>query len=724
MTERASAPSSGSANDFSGTGQNVVQARDVHGGLHLHQQGDAPLPPPRQLPAPPAHFTNRTRELAELDQLVQSKETLQLSAVGISALAGTAGVGKTALALRWAHGARSRFPDGDLYVNLRGYESAAPLTAQQALDGFLRALGVAPQRIPTELEAQAGLYRSLLDRRRILIVLDNARTAEQVRPLLPGSPTCHVLVTSRSRLSSLAARDGAHRMTLDMLTPTDSVALLRQVLGDGRVDREPDAARDLARHCGYLPLALRIAAERAAASEHLTLTDLNDELDAEQGRLDALTADDEDTAVRAVFSWSYRALGQEEARLFRLLGLHPGRDIATHAAAALAGNPLAEVRRELQTLAGAHLIEQTARDRYEFHDLLRDYAAERARSDESSELQAAALSSLYTWYVHTAHAANRALAPNARRPILGPADGTWVPLEFADGDSAESWFEAECDNVLDLIRVGAPLGQPVSTWKLVALIYWFVSMRGRFFDCLSAVQIGLQVARSLHDRNAQAWLLEMIAVVYTAQGRYQNAAEHFDEAILASREANDRELEGWCQHGQSVALRQLGLIQDAIDHAMQALRTFDEIGDDRGRIRVYLNLAISHQRLGNIREARDAANNIIVHGVSPDDFGMKAAAMAALGCTYKQNGDFKESIDYFRQALQAANSAGQRVMQMEILLLLGEAAHAHGLRDEARQVWRQALVIEQEVGASESALIDAPRPADIRARLAAMEADE
>jgi tetratricopeptide (TPR) repeat protein len=723
MTEPASLPGTGSANAFSGTGQNVVQARDIHGGLHVHQHGDDPPPHPRQLPAAPVHFTNRARELAELDRLVHSEEAPQSVAVGISAVAGTAGVGKTALALHWAHRARSDFPDGDLYVNLRGYESAAPLTAQQALDGFLRALGVAPQRIPTELEALAGLYRSLLDRRRMLIVLDNARTAEQVRPLLPGSPSCHVLVTSRSRLSSLAAREGAHRMTLDMLTPTDAVTLLRQVLGDDRVDREPDAARELTRHCGYLPLALRIAAERAAAGEHLTLADLNDELDAERGRLDALSADEEDTTVRTVFSWSYRALGQEEARLFRLLGLHPGHDIATHAAAALAGIPLAKVRRGLQTLAGAHLIEQTARDRYEFHDLLRDYAAERALSDETPELQAAALNRLYAWYAHTAHAANRTLAPNVLRPILEPSDATWVPLAFADDDSAEAWFEAECGNILDLIRMGATLGQPVFTWKLALLVHWFVDTRGRLFDRLSATQSALQAARSLQDRNAQAWLLEMMGHALLAHGSYQDSAEHFHEAALASRETHDRELEGWCQHAQSLALRQLGLLQNAIEHAMQALNIFNEIGDDRGRSLAYLNIAVSQQKLGNIREARDAANSVTVHGANVGDFGIKAAVTATLGSIYKQTGHFEKSIDYFRRALQAASSGGRRVLQMEILFLLGEAERGRGSLDEARQAWHQALAIEQEIGASESTLIDAPRPADIRAQLAAIDAD-
>ncbi|MDQ3886766.1 MAG: NB-ARC domain-containing protein, partial [Actinomycetota bacterium] len=296
----------------------TAMGRGASSQAHAPPTGSVPVPEsvPRQLPVDVRHFTGRVAELAKLDILLAQDDTARPAAMVISAVAGTAGVGKTALVVHWAHRVRDCFPDGQLFMNLRGYGPDSPMTAERALEGFLRALNVPVEQIPAGLEARAALYRSLLDGRRVLIVLDNASSAEQVRPLLPGSPSCRVVITSRSRLSGLIARDGASRVTMDLLPPAEAIALLRDVIGDNRVAAESEAAAELAKRCAYLPLALRIAAERAVTHPHVPLTDLTDELAVEHDRLDLFAADEEEdeaTALRAVFSWSYRALPAEAA---------------------------------------------------------------------------------------------------------------------------------------------------------------------------------------------------------------------------------------------------------------------------------------------------------------------------------------------------------------------------------------------------------------------------
>ncbi|WP_240812924.1 AAA family ATPase [Streptomyces sp. DASNCL29] len=312
--------------------------------------------------------------------------------VSICVIAGTAGAGKTSLALRWAHQAQSHFPDGQLYVNLRGYDPGAPVTAPEVLHRFLLALGVSAAAVPADPEASAALYRSLLAGRRMLIVLDNAASVSQVRPLLPGTAGCLVLVTSRSRLSGLAVRDGAHRLTLGTLAEPEAVALLRTVTAGYRPEDDGEKLAELARLCARLPLALRIAAERAASRPMMSLDELIRDLRDESALWEALTVgdDEEADAVRTVFAWSYRALTAEAARFFRLLGLHPGPEFGVSAVAALAGVGHSRAQHLLDVLVGAHLLTQTGPDRFEFHGLLRAYAIDQAQHEEPAEAREAA----------------------------------------------------------------------------------------------------------------------------------------------------------------------------------------------------------------------------------------------------------------------------------------------------------------------------------------------
>jgi hypothetical protein len=379
--------------------------------------GEAARVVPAQLPANVDRFTGRVQELAELDRVLtapaaRSPAAEKSTAVTISVISGAAGVGKTALVLRWAHRVREEYPDGQLYVNLRVYDPDQPLATGEVLARFLRALGLAGQEIPLEIDERAAAYRSLLNGRRVLVVLDNAATVDQVRPLLPGTPSCLVLVTSRDSLAGLVARHGARRLDLDPLPPEDAVTLLRALIGR-RIDTEPKAAAaTLAEQCARLPLALRVAAELAVARPGASLAALVTELSDEHRRLELLDAGgDSRTAVRGVFFWSYQHLPADAARLFRLIGLHPGPDFDASAAAVLADISLNRAQQMLDLLNHAHLVQLTRSNRYGMHDLLRAYASYLAAEEESESARQAALTRLFDHYVNIAAAAADILVP-------------------------------------------------------------------------------------------------------------------------------------------------------------------------------------------------------------------------------------------------------------------------------------------------------------------------
>jgi NB-ARC domain/TIR domain len=368
-------------------------------------------PRPQQLPAAVSHFAGRVEELAMLTGLLRDRADTGGTVV-ISVIGGTAGVGKTALMVYWAHQVAKRFPDGQLYINLRGFDpSGSVVDSAEAVRRFLDALQVPPDRIPVDLDAQVALYRSQLAGKRMLVVLDNARDSGQVRPLLPGAPTCLVLVTSRSQLTSLIAADGAHPITLDLLTDDEARQLLARRLGADRVAAEPHAVAEIIIRCAHLPLALTLVAARAAVQSHLGLWLLVDELRDTQHLWQTLTGDDPTTNVRVVFSWSYQALSRDAARLFRLLGLHPGPDLAASAAASLAGVAASDVRRLLAELTRASLLVEHTPGRYTFHDLLRAYAADLVHTTDSDEQRHAATQRMLDHYRDTAYTAARLLNP-------------------------------------------------------------------------------------------------------------------------------------------------------------------------------------------------------------------------------------------------------------------------------------------------------------------------
>ena len=411
---------------------------------------------PRQLPAAVPDFTGRAAELAALDAVLDAAGPGRPARVAVAVIDGPPGVGKTALAVRWAQKAAVGFPDGQLYVNLRGFGSPEEVVpAGTAVRRFLHALGMPAAGIPADLESQAGLYRSLLAGKRVLIVADNARDPGQVRPLLPGSPGCAVLVTSRNRLIGLAA-EGARMITLDVLADGEARELLARRIGAGRAEVEPDAVGELARLCGWLPLALAVPAARAAVRPATPLAAVAAGLEGAASRLEALTTGDPVTDVRTVFSWSCQHLGDGSARLFRLLGIHPGPDLTAPAAAALLDAGQDGGRAALDALVMASLAVEHVPGRYSLHDLLRAYAAEQAAAHEPAAGREAVIQRMLGYYLHTSHTAALLLNPHRVPAVALPAPCPGVaPERLDDHQQALAWFEAEHQVLFGCVSIAA-----------------------------------------------------------------------------------------------------------------------------------------------------------------------------------------------------------------------------------------------------------------------------
>jgi DNA-binding SARP family transcriptional activator len=482
--------------DLAAAAPAVVTVREFSGKDRREEGPEAGVP--RQLPASVPHFTGRAAELARLTEFAGQATTE--GAAAISVISGMAGVGKSALTIHWAHQVAERYPDGQLYVDLGGYGPSRKLAEPaKVVRGFLEALGVVRERLPAGLDAQAGLYRSLLAGRRMLVVLDNARDEAQVRPLLPGSGGCLVIVTSRNQLAGLSTADGAQLLTLGVLADDAAAGLLGARLGPRRVAADPAATAEIASLCGRLPLALAIAAARAAARPAHPLAALADELRQAGGRLDALDAGVPAASARAVFSWSYRDLTAGAARMFRLLGVHPGPDISAAAAASLAGISPPQARSALQELTAASLVAEYSPGRYLLHDLLRCYAAELACLAEGDDRRAASGRALD----HYLHTANGLLAGSWRALVLAAPQPGVTPEALAGHDEL-AWFEAEYKILMRLAGRAAATGFGAHAWQLPWTMTGFLDRRGYWHDWAAAQQTGLAAARRPGDRTGQA----------------------------------------------------------------------------------------------------------------------------------------------------------------------------------------------------------------------------
>jgi DNA-binding SARP family transcriptional activator len=665
-------------------------------------------PVPRQLPADMAHFTGRTADLAVLDRglCVDGGP----AAMVISTVTGTAGVGKTALAIRWAHQVRDRFPDGDLYVDLHGYAAGRSVTPSEALDGFLRALGVPPNRIPQAEDSRTGLYRSLLNGRRMLVVLDNAGSAAQVRPLLPGTPDCLVIVTSRSTLAGLTVRNDARPVTLHAMPPAEALTLLGKVIGAARVGAEPAAAASVARWCAHLPLALRIAAERMSHSPDVTLADLAGELADEHNRLDLLATDDEATTVRAVFSWSYRTLPPEAARAFRLLGLHAGPDLSAGAAAALTGTRTAEALRLLEALAGVHLLERTGRDRYRLHDLLCLYAAERA-SDEPPAERAQAVDRVLTWYLHAAHAADRALGPPQRHYLpLGPPPVSCPAISFTGPEQARAWFEAERANLVAAVHQAARADPPhAAAWKLPNVLWWFFYLRKDSDDWIATSRCGLVAAQHMRDRDGESRTWNVLGNAYGDLQRFDDALDCYRRAAEIRAGLDDLGCGGIILHNLGITCLELERFDEALGHLHRALEVRRTIGDRYGEGCTLSALGDAHSRLHQFTAATLCLHRALrIRSDQGNKYG-QASTLHNLGDTYLAAGRYDRAFAYLNRALELCGELDNPHGTATVLFSLGKGQCLVGQRAKARRSLAEAFTIFSD--------LEAPQAADVRAHL-------
>jgi DNA-binding SARP family transcriptional activator/tetratricopeptide (TPR) repeat protein/DNA-binding XRE family transcriptional regulator len=666
---------------------------------------------PRQLPPAPLFFTGRRAELAALRRLLaEGAGTVVVTAIG-----GTAGVGKTALAVHWAQQVATAFPHGQLYVNLQGFgPSGAPVQPGEALRGFLHALGVPPSRIPAGLQAQAGLYRSVLAGRRVLVVLDNAQDAEHVRPLLPGTPGCLAVVTSRARLAGLAIADGAHLLTLDVLDRDEARQLLAGRLGAARVAAEPAAVDELIGLCARLPLALAIAAGRAAASPGHPLSALAAELADATGRIDNLDVGDRATSIREVFSWSSRQLSAPTARMFRLLGLHPGPDITPAAAASLAATSPGSARQALRELTAAHLIIEHQPGRYTFHDLLRAYAADEAHTSESADDRRAAIARTLDHYLHSARAAVVVLNPSHEPITVAPSLPGVTPEQPGDYQHVLEWFQAEhqvlaaaaalAANANANAGVGACAGFDAYAWQLPCVMHDFCARSGHWQEQIALLHNAMDVATRLGDTAGQAAIHQFLGHTWILLTDYRKARENLSRCLGLYRRLGNRGSEACALLSMGWLAECEGRYHRALSYDEQGLALFRSIGEQVRQAVALNNAGGCHAKLGHYRQAVECCLQALdLHRRSGDRNG-EAIALQTLGRAEHGLGRVSESDEYYRQALSISTEVGSRLDQAEILTRLGDSHHARGDALPARQAWQQALVILDDLhrpGASE-----------------------
>lgn len=649
---------------------------------------------PRQLPSDVRGFAGRAGDMARLAAMVADAGAMpgEPAPIVISAIDGTAGIGKTALAVHWAHQVKRHFPDGQLYLNLRGYGPGEPMDPEDALAAMLRSLGVDRDRIPEGADERSALLRTTLATRRTLILLDNARDSDQVRPLLPGSAAL-VLVTSRRKLRALAVRDGARHLTLDLLPEPEAVALLAGAIGRDRVDAEPVAAAQIVRLCACLPLALRLAAERINGLPPIPLGDVVADLTAHKSRLAALSIEESaDTDLRSVFAWSYEALEPAAARMFDVLGLHPGSGISTAAAAALAGVAPERAAATLAQLVTVNMLEQRFSGRYEMHDLLREYARERA--DEHVGNRSAARDRLVRWYVHTAaNAAAQLVATPHGMPIADPPEGV-APERFGDHQSAVAWFDAELDAIITIIQTAGDHGHHRDGAVLGRLIWHYLYLRGRWQQMRLAGEVGVELAVAAGDALLEAKIRNGLSVPY---GFLRGFGE---EEIATSRRAlsiferlGDRGGQAGCLLNLGGAYNTAGRYAEAREVLERARELYEHDGNQLYAAFALNNLAGTARELGLLGDALSYARRAVAAIRGSSEPFRVVTALIVEARVHAALGDHGAAVGCFREALATAESLGNTHRAVQLRVELGRELSATGAEREAVEVWREAYRI-------------------------------
>ncbi|MEU4196944.1 BTAD domain-containing putative transcriptional regulator [Kribbella sp. NPDC026611] len=647
-------------------------------------------PVPRQLPAAVAQFVGRTAELEALNGLLAD------GAVPVTVIGGTAGVGKTALAVHWAHQVAGAFPDGQLYVNLRGFDAAGSvIDPADVIRRFLDALHLSPERVPVDLEAQATLYRSELAGRRMLIVLDNARDAAQVRPLLPGTPTCLVIVTSRNQLRGLVAAQGAHPVVLDLLTEFEARELLSLRLGPSRVSAEPEAIADIVTRCARLPLALALTAARAALEPDVSLRAMAEGLHDSLRRWETLTDDEPSVDVRTVFSWSYEALDTAAARVFRLLGTHPGPDISAPAAASLAGHDIATVRSLIDVLVRVGLLAEHTHGRYAMHDLLRSYAAE--LTPKTSPERDTAVRRMLDHYLHSANSADRLLAP-LRPPLT--LDEAWSGVTPERQDSPQQaldWLAAERPILVACIELAAASGYDAHAWQLARTLYTFFNRQGHWHDQAASTRIALAAVQRVGDLHAQAQILRSLSSACIMLRHFDEAEQHLNAAVELGVRSGDLLDRARTHDSFGFFWDQRGDPAEALKHADQALQLYRAAGDEPGQADALNAVGWCHSLLGRHEQAVEFCRQAFALHESLGNLSEQANTLHSIGHAHHQLGQYEEAMASYHRALGILEDVGNRYYQSIILTSIGDTRRAAGEVQSARRAWQQALTILEEL---------------------------
>ncbi|MFD9697609.1 BTAD domain-containing putative transcriptional regulator [Lentzea sp. NPDC059081] len=649
---------------------------------------------PRQLPATPAHFTGRADELASLTATLD--ESGPDRTVVISAIGGTGGIGKTWLAVHWAHQRLDRFPDGQLFVDLRGFSPAgAPMASAAAVRGFLDALGADPGRIPVDPHAQTALFRSLVAGRRMLIVLDNAAGTEQVLPLLPGGSSCTVLITSRATLTGVLTRHSAHHLALGTMTDDEARAVLVRRLGADRVAAEPDAVAELIGFCDGLPLALGIIAARAHTHPSVPLA----EFAADLRELGMAVLEEPSTGVPTVLSWSYRVLTPEQQRVFCLLGVAPGPDIGLPAVAALTGLPATRAARVLRDLQDASLLNRGPNGRFSMHDLIRRYATEVAEEQPRED----ALRRVVGFYLHTANAADQLLDPRREPLELDPLDAGCLPQPVPGFAAAVAWFDTEHLNLQAAQQTAAAHLWHRQVWQLAWTLGIYQLRRGHRRDRVAVWQAGLTAAGHLRDPATDLLVHRQLGNAYTELGWHDEAVDHLNRALALARRQDDPAGEA---HTHRMLAWAWGLAHDderALDHSTSALELYRAIGNPTWEAHMLNSASWYIARLGDHDRARDHCHTALkLYHLNPDPDG-EAATWDTLGYIDHSSGLHAEAVGHYRRAQALLRDLGALVQVAGTLERLGEPHAALGQHAEARAVWREALELYRDQGRDDDA---------------------
>ncbi|MFI1104568.1 AfsR/SARP family transcriptional regulator [Streptomyces melanogenes] len=642
-----------------------------HPGRTAQDRADPP-PVPRQLPAPPQHFTGRHDELRMLDEWADDQGAGTSTVV--TAIDGRGGVGKTALALRWGHAARARFPDGQLYIDLRGYSTCRPVTPLEALTAFLHALAVPCDSIPGRLDRATGLYRTLVAGKRILIVLDNARTVDQVRALLPGTPGSNVVVTSRDTLAGLVVRDNARHLTVGALSPAEAEKMLTRLMGAALVDAEPEATTELARLCGHVPLALGVAAVNVReGGGDRPVADYVTRLRARDRRLCVLSMPEDATSdPQAVFALSYLSLTPEARMLYRRLSLVPGPTTTTEAASALLGLERAQTAQVLRRLVAAHLIAQQDYDVFRLHDLLRLHAEDRMAEDESAEVRSAALQRLYGYYLTGVHDAARLLYPEKLRAFT-PQHVADDATAVRDQTAALQWFQREHTNLVLAVQQAVELGLRSAAWELCDALHGYFWLVRTAPDWIAVAEAAHKAARAAGEvrGSAAAWL--SLGDAQRGLGRYENAARHYGAAL------RDAESAGWLE-GKAQALINLGRVdvltgclRDAVQRHKEALAVLPD-GPQCAMLRLGAEAGMGalHQELGDLRTAERHIRTTVELSRRIDSRGAWGVSQGSLGQVLNLLGHSDEALDRLTDALAVHREIGDRGAEAETLRALAD----------------------------------------------------